>query len=70
MEPVHLHQRPAVLYLAALMLFGGQLLSIGILGELIVAHRQRDVQPYSIAERTGAADSSNPPTRDPPSPPS
>lgn len=65
MEPVYLHERPAVLYLVALMLFGGQLLSIGILGELIVAHRDRDAHPYSIAEQTPAPDSSNPPARDP-----
>ena len=70
MEPVHLHDRPAVLYLVALMLFGGQLLSLGILGELIVANRDRHAHEYSIADETAAADSSNPPARDPPSTPS
>lgn len=47
-----LHQRPAVIYSVGLLLLGGQLMSIGIVGELIVAHQGRDQAPYSIAERT------------------
>lgn len=52
-----LHERPAVLYSIGLLLLGGQLMSIGFLGELILAYHQHDIQTYSIAERTDAADS-------------
>lgn len=51
LEPLHLHQRPAMIYSIGLLLFGGQLMSIGFLGELILAYHQRDITPYSIAER-------------------
>ena len=47
-EPVHLHQRPVVLYGVALLLFGGQLLSMGIIAELLVAHQNRIAKGYSI----------------------
>jgi dolichol-phosphate mannosyltransferase len=47
-----LHQRPAVIYSVGLLLLGGQLMSIGFLGELIIAYQGRDLQPYSIAEKT------------------
>ncbi|MBN2023901.1 MAG: glycosyltransferase family 2 protein [Pirellulales bacterium] len=47
-----LHQRPAVIYSVGLLLLGGQLMSIGFLGELILAYHRHDVRTYSIAERT------------------
>jgi len=47
-----LHQRPAVIYSVGLLLLGGQLMSIGFLGELIIAYQQRDMRTYSIAKRT------------------
>jgi len=47
-----LHQRPAVIYSIGLLLLGGQLMSIGFLGELILAYHKHDIQTYSIAERT------------------
>lgn len=47
-----LHERPLVLYSLGALLFGGQLMSIGFLAELITAHQSRDVEPYSIAEST------------------
>ncbi len=47
-----LHQRPAVVYSMGALLFGGQLLSIGFLAELITARSGCDEQTYSIAERT------------------
>ncbi len=47
-----LHQRPAMIYSLGLLLFGGQLMSIGFLGELILAYHKHDIQTYSIAERT------------------
>ena len=36
----------------ALLLFGGQLLSIGILGELIMAYHERRIPTYSVCGRT------------------
>jgi dolichol-phosphate mannosyltransferase len=47
-----LHQRPAVIYSMGALLLGGQLMSIGFLAELITAYQYRDVDTYSIAERT------------------
>ncbi|NLE37080.1 MAG: glycosyltransferase family 2 protein, partial [Pirellulaceae bacterium] len=47
-----LHQRPAMIYSMGLLLLGGQLMSIGFLGELILAYHQHDIETYSIAERT------------------
>jgi len=47
-----LHQRPALIYSIGALLFGGQLLSIGFLAELITAYQFRDADTYSVAERT------------------
>jgi glycosyltransferase involved in cell wall biosynthesis len=52
MEPVHLHQRPAVLYAMGLLLLGGQLMSIGFLAELFIAYQSPDTRSYSISDRT------------------
>jgi len=52
LEPIHLHQRPAVLYSLGLLLLGGQLMSIGFLAELFIAYHAPDVPGYSISERT------------------
>jgi glycosyltransferase involved in cell wall biosynthesis len=46
-----LHDRPALLYSLGALLFGGQLMSIAFLAELITAHHGRDSDTYSIAER-------------------
>jgi dolichol-phosphate mannosyltransferase len=56
-----LHERPALLYSVALMLLGGQLMSIGFLAELIVAYHDPGVKSYSIAERTESDRSPLPP---------
>jgi dolichol-phosphate mannosyltransferase len=48
-----LHQRPAVVYSVGLLLLGGQLLSMGFLGELIIAYHQHRSDNFSIAQRTG-----------------
>ncbi len=48
-----LHQRPAVIYSVGALLFGGQLMSIGFLAELITAYQGRDVDSYSVSEQTG-----------------
>jgi dolichol-phosphate mannosyltransferase len=53
------------LYSVALLLLGGQLMSIGFLGELIIAYQQREMKNYSIAGRTGS-----PPSHSPDVPPS
>jgi glycosyltransferase involved in cell wall biosynthesis len=47
-----LHERPLLLYSLGALLFGGQLMSIGFLAELITAYLGRDVDTYSVAERT------------------
>jgi dolichol-phosphate mannosyltransferase len=52
LEPIDLQNRPMVLYLLGLLLFGGQLLSIGILGELITAYHEYRIPTYSIRVRT------------------
>ena len=46
-----LHERPALLYSLGSLLFGGQLMSIGFLAELITAYYGRDADSYSISER-------------------
>jgi glycosyltransferase involved in cell wall biosynthesis len=46
-----LHDRPALLYSLGSLLFGGQLMSIGFLAELITARHGSDADTYSIAER-------------------
>jgi glycosyltransferase involved in cell wall biosynthesis len=59
----HLHEHPtAALYSVALLLLGGQLMSMGFLGELIIAYQQRDMKTYSIAGRTGSGTRSSSPT--------
>ena len=46
--------RPAVIYSAALCLFGGQLLSTGIIAELLLSYRkQADRKDYSIKQIIG-----------------
>jgi dolichol-phosphate mannosyltransferase len=51
-EWLHLREHPIILYLLGLLLFGGQLLSIGILGELITAYHEFRIPSYSIRQRT------------------
>lgn len=49
-----LDQLPALIGSLGLLLFGGQALSLGVLGELFVAYHDRAFRKYSISERTGA----------------
>jgi len=57
MDDVHLHDRALLYYALGALLIGGQMLSIGLLAELITAYHGRDADTYSIAERTlGAFD--------------
>jgi glycosyltransferase involved in cell wall biosynthesis len=50
----HLHDHvTAVIYSIVFLLLGVQVMSIGFLGELIVAYQGHDLQKYSIADRAG-----------------
>ena len=51
-DAIHLTDRALFFYSIIALFFGGQLLSIGFLAELLTAHASRDTQPYSISERT------------------
>lgn len=46
-----LHERPAVLYSAALLLLGGQLMSIGFVAELMIASHDPPTKAYSVSQR-------------------
>lgn len=65
MEPLHLHERPLVLYLLGLLLFGGQMISIGILGELFIAYHDPHDRAYSVADRTASSASESITTEEP-----
>jgi dolichol-phosphate mannosyltransferase len=54
LDPVHLYQHfPAVIYSVALLLLGGQLMSMGFVAELLIAYHGPDVKPYSICQQIG-----------------
>lgn len=59
-EPVHLHERPALLYSMGLLLLGGQLMSIGFLAELFIAYHGSDTHSYSVSDRTALCDVASP----------
>jgi glycosyltransferase involved in cell wall biosynthesis len=46
------HARPLLVYSAAALLLGAQMISIGFLAELITAYQGRDEDTYSIMEQT------------------
>ncbi len=50
--PIHLHQRALFYYAVVAIIVGVQLVSTGILAELIIAANRPNTVPYSIAERT------------------
>jgi dolichol-phosphate mannosyltransferase len=52
-EVIHLSTRPLLLYSIALLLLGGQLMSIGFLAELFIAYHGPHTKTYSICERAG-----------------
>jgi dolichol-phosphate mannosyltransferase len=52
LEPVLLHEKPAVMYSLGFLLLGGQLMSMGFLAELIIAYHSPDRRAYSVSERT------------------
>lgn len=59
-----LHERPLIIYALGALLLGGQLLSIGLIGELITSHFSRSQPGYSIAEQTGRSAQSSSQERD------
>ncbi len=52
LDHIHLHDRPALLYSVALLLLGGQFMSIGFVAELLIAYHDPTISPYSISQRT------------------
>ncbi|MEN6458439.1 MAG: glycosyltransferase family 2 protein [Thermoguttaceae bacterium] len=55
LDPLVLHERPAMFYSLGLLLLGGQLMSIGFLAELFIAYHAPESRGYSISERTPPA---------------
>ena len=51
-QPIHLTERAVFFYSIIALLFGGQLISIGLLAELLASHAGRESTSYSIAEQT------------------
>lgn len=51
-DEVHLYQSPRSLYAVALLLLGGQLMSMGFLAELFIAYQSPARKGYSISEET------------------
>ncbi len=49
-----LHTRPLLLYSVASFLLGAQLMSMGLIAELIMANQNPTILPYSIAEETAS----------------
>ncbi|MBQ5789686.1 MAG: glycosyltransferase, partial [Thermoguttaceae bacterium] len=49
----YLSGRPAVVYSAALMLLGAQLLSVGAIAELLVSYQNRKDREYSVKKTIG-----------------
>jgi dolichol-phosphate mannosyltransferase len=47
-----LHERPLLIYSAAALLLGAQMMSVGLVAELITSYQGRDEDSFSIAERT------------------
>ncbi|MFO1094881.1 MAG: glycosyltransferase family 2 protein [Planctomycetaceae bacterium] len=60
-EPIG--NRPLLIYSAALLLLGGQALSLGLLAELIVSLIGHERESYSIRERVGESKIQNPESR-------
>lgn len=54
-EAIHLHERPALIYSVALLIMGGQFLSLGVVAELFISHYEPESPSYSVAERTDDA---------------
>jgi len=55
-EPSAIGTRPLLLYSVASMLLGGQITSLGLIAELVVANMGQDQDAYSVVERTPLKD--------------
>ena len=53
-EILPLHDRPLLLYCLGVLLFGGQLISTGIIAEMLVSLQVRQQPTYSIRQRCGS----------------
>jgi dolichol-phosphate mannosyltransferase len=51
-DPIHLTEKASFFYAILLVLFGGQLISMGILAEMLTANTSRPEDAYSIMEAT------------------
>ncbi len=51
-EAIHIHNRPALLYSAVLVLFGTNLVAMGLVAEMIASLVSRDRDEFSIAQYT------------------
>ena len=61
-DPFNLHEHPTLAFFSiALLLLGGQLMSIGFLGELMIAYHGRTSDTYSIVDETGDTDADDTP---------
>ncbi len=58
--------RPILLYSIALLMVGAQMMSLGVLAELVTAYNIRPSETYSVAERAGSPETGK--TRHPDSP--
>jgi len=58
--PVSLSDRALLYYSLGALLLGGQLISLGLLAEMITAFTVRDVPTYSVLEQTGDAPDDRP----------
>ncbi len=54
--------RPLLIYSAALLGVGTQLVTLGILAELVTSYNIRAEDTYSVAERLGSRDATSTPT--------
>lgn len=59
-ETYNLSGRPAVVYSAAMMLLGGQLLSVGLIAELFLSYQKNKTPDYSIQETVGKRNEKEP----------
>ena len=55
-EPLHLHERAVFYFSIVSLLLGAQVMSVGVLAEMITAQRNRDEAFYSISQKTAGGD--------------
>jgi glycosyltransferase involved in cell wall biosynthesis len=60
-DPLHLHERAVFYFSIVSLLLGAQVMSVGVLAEMITAQRNRDEAFYSISQKTTSADDAEEP---------